>query len=239
MIKFNCKELYEYLKENKLFVPRGSRNLIYKYDDITLLKINKSLRGYVLGYDEYLRCIEELKKDKKREYLEKVSKKIVSLKPLVKKTTLPNELVYVDDLYIGSLVTYFEGYCDIDRIYFEKIEDIIDLSYIIIDKIKELIDNGIYSCDFTGGNILVKNKNVELIDFDGEPIFYSQIYNSELEHDSYESYYITLVELIMQNFLKNKKYTEIDLPTRFLNYQEFKKILDNYQIKVLKRKLTK
>lgn len=239
MIKFNTREFYEYLREQKLFVRRGTRNLIYKYDDVNLIKINKSLRGYVLGYDEYLRCIEELKKDKKREHLETISKKIIELKPLVKKTTLPNEMVYVNDLYVGSIVTYFEGYQDIDRISFERVEDIISLSYIIIDKIQELIDNGIYSCDFTGGNILVKDKKVELIDFDGEPIFYSKNYNSELEHDSYESFYITLVELMIQNFLKNKSYTDIDLPTTFLNYNEFKKILDNYKTKVLKKELTK
>lgn len=237
MIKFNTKEFYEYIKEQKLFSPRGTRNLVYKYDDVNLLKINKNLRGYVLGYDEYLKCIEELKKNKNREYLENISKKMLELKPLVKKTILPNEMVYINDLYIGTLVTYFEGYQDIDRIYFNNVEDIIDLSYIIIDKIKELIDNGIYSCDFTGGNILVKDKDVHLIDFDGNAIFYSKTYNSELEHDSYESFYITLVQLMIQNFLKNKDYADIDLPTTFLNYNVFKKILDNYKIKVLKRKL--
>ena len=237
MIKFNTKEFYEYIKEQKLFSPRGTRNLVYKYDDVNLLKINKNLRGYVLGYDEYLKCIEELKKNKNREYLENISKKMLELKPLVKKTILPNEMVYINDLYIGTLVTYFEGYQDIDRIYFNNVEDIIDLSYIIIDKIKELIDNGIYSCDFTGGNILVKDKDVHLIVFDGNAIFYSKTYNSELEHDSYESFYITLVQLMIQNFLKNKDYADIDLPTTFLNYNVFKKILDNYKIKVLKRKL--
>lgn len=236
MIKFNTREFYDYIKYQKLFSPRGTRNLVYKYDDVNLLKINKNLRGYVLGYNEYLECIEDLKKNKNREYLEGISRKIIELKPMVKKTILPNEMVYINDLYIGSLVTFFDGYQDIDRIYFNNVEDIIDLSYIIIDKIKELIDNGIYSCDFTGGNILVKNGDIQLIDFDGDAVFYSKTYNRELEHDSYESFYITLVQLMIQNFLKNKDYADITLPTIFLNYNEFKKTLDQYYEKILRRK---
>ena len=45
-------------------------------------------------------------------------------------------MVYVDDLYVGMIVNYFKGYQDIDRINFEKVEDVINLSYTIIDKIQ-------------------------------------------------------------------------------------------------------
>jgi len=240
MIKFSSKELYDYLKKQKLFSPRGTRNLIYKYDDNTLIKINKKLNGYVMGYNEFLKCIEEVKRKRNLEMLEDTMKKILNLRTKIKETTLPLDMVYLDDLYVGTLVKFFDGYKDIDKCHFKSLEEIVNLSYTIINKKQELINNGIYDLDLTGGNILVNRDDVQIVDLDGEPCICKEKFDEELCHASYDSYFFTLKSLISHTcMVSDLPYININKSGYSLNYDEFKSMLDNYGAKLLKRKLTK
>ena len=241
MVNFNKKELYELLKESTLYTPRGTRSLIYKYEREKLIKINRLLHGYVMGYDEFLRCIELLKVKKNREEIEETVKMLTQLKSKVLLTTLPLEMVYVDDLYVGTIINFFEGYKEIDKYNFKNIDELMDVSYKVIDRNQELIDNGIYTLDLTGGNILVKDGLPELIDLDDETTLYLKRKSDRLVHCSYDTYLYLLKGLICQTCLSNNiPYVHMDYPKDLiLNYDIFKVILNNYHEKVLKLKLTK
>lgn len=75
---------------------------------------------------------------------------------------------------IGVIYTYHKDYKSIDHLVDEDLETIINVLVNIGNCQKELIDAGIFYNDFSTGNILYKNSDVKIIDFDiPNPEFYN------------------------------------------------------------------
>lgn len=84
---------------------------------------------------------------------------------------LPNGIIYYEQLPIGVIYPkYFENYKSFNEIYSEETSILLDNLKKAINKNIELMNNGIYNYDFTMGNILYKEDDVQLIDLDGKYI---------------------------------------------------------------------
>jgi hypothetical protein len=88
---------------------------------------------------------------------------------------------------------YFKGYKSFNELYTEQTNLFFENLKQSINKNIELMENGIYNYDFTMGNILYKNDDVQLIDLDGKYISKGQSY-----HRVYSYYMIGLINQIIR-----------------------------------------
>jgi hypothetical protein len=127
----------------------------------------------------------------------------------ISKTKLPKGIVIYNDICLGVIYDFFEGYSSFLDLHLEEFNLIFSNIRSAIDKNIELLENDIYNVDFTSRNILYKNSNVELIDLDGR-------YIRNSESSTIRSVYCYFLESIKSIFLE-KMYGKCSLE----EYSEF------------------
>lgn len=133
----------------------------------------------------------------------------------IHKTKLPKGIVIYQNVVLGVIYDYFDGYDSFLKLHLEDLNIIFLNIRSAIDKNIELLENDIYNVDFTSRNILYKGSNVELIDLDGRYIRNSMSSNVR-------SVYCYFLESIKSIFLEKlngncslEEYSEFN---RELNY---------------------
>ena len=132
----------------------------------------------------------------------------------ISKTRLPKGIVIYDNVCLGVIYDFFEGYKSFLDLHLEDLDLIFSNIRSAIDKNIELLENDIYNVDFTSRNILYREANVELIDLDGR-------YIRSSKSSTVRSVYCYFLESIKAIFLENL-YGKCSLE----EYSEFVRELD-------------
>ena len=92
-------------------------------------------------------------------------KLLLSRKDKIKKSHLPEDLVYVDKKFKGVKLNYLNGE-KLSNIHNLSYDKRLNISYSILDKGKELTKHLIYHTDFKTNNMLLDGDTVHIIDLD-------------------------------------------------------------------------
>jgi len=186
------------LQQFKL-VTNGAESKIYLYQD-KIIKIYENPEDYNIKKIKYLSLVQQ--------YIEN--------------TILPYGIVNIDETFSGCLQYYFKNYSEFDvlnkNIPFEQVMNYFKM---FLKSLNELVENKIYPVDLFYGNVLVSliQKDVQIIDLDGNGSIIQKSENKKLLQESLELYISTILECLY--------YKDIDKEW-FINY---KSLLERYPFK--------
>lgn len=119
---------------------------------------------------------------------------------LLKWTTLPSGIILENDKLKGVCIPYFKGYKELFSLTDVCIDYKIEILKILMRNLKELTDNNIYPMDFNSFGVLVKDKDVKIIDLDTFTTKIIQNINKENLKFVLNLYRNIILELIYQDF---------------------------------------
>lgn len=122
-----------------------------------------------------------------------------SLRNEIKLSTLPLSVIGCEGMLIGYIYKYFEGYERFTEMYKESIDVILNNFYTLYINLKELFEHNIYHMDIKGDNVLYKENDVQIIDFDTKPERYFRRDASLIEYVN-QSYRETFEMILKKHF---------------------------------------
>ena len=185
-VDLTSKDIMDIFSSNER-VGMGGNGIVFKYDDDHLFKFK---------YKEFIDCFgvkdgafdfstiadisEEVKSRKSIQNIltrgeesmaEREIKSLMSKQKWLKKTTMPQGLVYVDGYCVGYILKHHKDMVNLyDYLQDHTLEDARAHQIVtqVGDSVRELISSAIYHDDFTARNIMysVETGATELIDFE-------------------------------------------------------------------------
>ena len=208
MVVLNLKE--EDLKYLKL-VGMGAEGAVYQLRD-KIIKIYNEPEEHNL---------------KKIKYLCKIQPKIKNTEFIIGK-------VNIDGEFKGVIQKYFKNYYTIDILdYSMNLNQILCFYIKLLQCIKELTDNNLYPSDLYYKNILIKfiNRDVKIIDLDGNGIIIKKEANKKLLQNTLNTYLSTMIESLYFNDLNEEHYiTYKDIIKKYPFDDYYKNIILNGEL---------
>ena len=159
----------------------------------------------------------------------------------VRMTKLPNGYFTEKDVVTGSVVPFYPDTTSLYQIlethnveellkHYQRDDDPVHNLFLFfdenLDRLEELVDNGLYYTDFNHGNILFSNNESHLIDFDPGYVRTASKENYKAVLDSYD--------LLL--FIALKRFELLDLCTyKSKNFKAMRKRLEKVENKVRRR----
>ena len=175
-VKYNLEELKEFIQNGKKinYGKIGSTVLyngkLIKFDNAIYNYLKKSSNSsYQIESFLYNACLENHFIDLKQlDYL-------ISKQDKVKLTKFPEGICTLNDLPIGILLPYYDGYRYslqfLDDISNEELYSILKS---VLLRIKELEENGIYKLDLTAKSVLYNGISPKIVDLHGSKLKYGE-----------------------------------------------------------------
>ena len=91
--------------------------------------------------------------------------RLLKKEKLIKNTDLIQDIVFIDDKYVGVVYPYYDG-ITLDKCKNYPFESRIDMSRQIVENAKELTDHKIYPLDYKLNNMMYIDDKVKLLDLD-------------------------------------------------------------------------
>lgn len=172
---------------------------------------------------------------------------LISKQNKLKNTILPNGIIVQNDKLKGIKIPYFKDYKTAYSLINENREYKIEILSIIMNHLKELTDNDIYPMDFNSEGILVKDKDVKIIDLDTYTTYNNKDISREKLIFVHKLYLNIILELMykdfepirdlfnLENYLENKKINKNiihDITNNNITYGNLSNFIETMKIKL-------
>jgi hypothetical protein len=178
----------------------------------------------------------------------------------VKQTWLPLGPIYIDDKLGGVVLKQHKRYFDLHIISILPSKVRLKILKKILEALKELCDNNIYSTDFAHKedrlyphvNILINMLlKIQFIDLEGKSTIYTYKYDDSYNTQAYSEFYLLFLDIMFGEQFEGEKESEYDLSffeellrergvneeyikylknLDNLDYDSSKKLIDNYKL---------
>lgn len=199
---------------------------------------------YLPSTNKYLLKVNKnLFKNDKKNY--KLVEKLVEIQPKINSIELPIGYVKNEKNVVGQIIPYYANSKSLKNIAFDRDlynlqkyicldDDILHNLFMIyldiLDKLEELYDNGVLYLDVHGGNFVIENNEIKVIDFDKKFIDFSLIrYNVSVLFLNY----FVMINNINRMFGINIK---IEFPFNYKSFALARQKVKNYENQIRKNK---
>lgn len=169
---------------------------------------------------------------------------LVAKQENLKETILPTGIILKNDILKGIKIPYFKDYKTVSSLVNTNNNYKIMILQIIMKNLKELTDNDIYPMDFNSGGILVKDKDVKIIDLDTyttqitkdvtkeKLLFVLKLYRNIIFELVYSDFEPITVLPNLSSYLENKKVNKrliFDITSKKLSYHNLSNFIESMQ----------
>ncbi len=205
-LNFTTEELKNTIKGN--YIASGSEASIYKYKKFIALRL--------YDVDNSIYCMatgEKIGKPK----CEKMINDLLLYKDNVSKTSFPLGIVKENGIVVGQIVKFYDNSQTLTD-FFKENKDIDPIPYYfkILDILEELTQNNICYEDVHGGNFLVVNDKIRIIDFSDHRVKVNENFG-EMYYPMFQNFGSMVNNLNFKVLNKEDEYERLIIP------QEIKK----------------